>query len=174
MGYLDLDTDLGFGVDDDFLAESLGFPPTPTSFLDEPDEDTPTPSEKLLIPSDINPWPARFPVELAVGIQSEDELLQKYGVTADQFSLFKNSLAFRRELAEAQKLVRDGGFTFATKCATIAEDWLPELDGYLHASHIPFAQKIDAFKTMAKLGRLEPKEEKAQQQANQVNIQINL
>jgi len=155
--------DLGFGYDDALLAEHLGLPEaSPPLVLD-------------LVPvhEKLSPWPVRLPMELALNLQTEEELLFKYSLTLSQYETLKQSEAFRRELSAAQKVVRDEGLIFSKKCEMIAEDWLPELDGALH-SNIPFAQKLDAFKIVTRLGRLEPKEEKGSGPANMVNIQINL
>jgi len=124
----------------------------------------------------LTPWPTRLPIDLAMGVETHEQVLLRHGVSAEDYQQWAMTLAFRRVIAEAAKEVRDNGLTFKRMCAAIAEDFLGEIDAKLHDPELGFVTKMDTFKTVAKLGGLEPKEDKAatSQNANMVNIQINL
>ncbi len=123
----------------------------------------------------VTPWPAKLPLELALGGEPTLNTLERYGVTEDDYAKWSLMPAFRRALSEAMKEMREQGLPFKRLCASIAEDFLGELDSKLHDPTIGFALKLDAFKTVTKLGGLEIQPVKeASNQANQVNIQINL
>ena len=154
-------------------------PKDPSTYIDETcqlydpfsDDAPPTPERKPL-----TPWPPSLPVEIALGADSMDNILLRNGVTEEEDVGGTLTPAFRRALAEAAKDIRENGLTFRGLCRGIAEDFLPELDQKLHDKLIPFAQKLDALKSVVKWAGLEPKEEKAVASANSnlVNIQINL
>ena len=123
----------------------------------------------------ITPWPAKLPMELALGGEPTLMTLERYGVTEDEYARWSLMPAFRRALSEAMKEMRENGVTFKRLCVSIAEDFLGELDSALHDDKIGFAQKLDAFKTITKLGGLEPVVQKeAPSMANAVQININL
>ena len=124
----------------------------------------------------LTPWPTRLPIDLAMGVETHEQVLLRHGVSAEDYQQWAMTLAFRRALAGAAKEVRDNGLTFKRLCASIAEDFLGEIDAKLHDPELGFTTKMDTFRTVAKLGGLEPKEDKAatSQNANMVNIQINL
>ena len=162
----------------DIFCLDLGLGGTPPSFTPDlysfQDE---TPPLQLPEPRNpLTPWPARLPFDLALGGEPQNDTLARHGVTEDDYVKWALMPSFRRALAAAAKEIRDDGVTFKRICASIAEDFLPELDARLHDKVVPFAQKLDAFKTVTRLAGLEPKEEKgpANQNSNLVNIQINL
>lgn len=124
----------------------------------------------------LTPWPSRLPTEIALGADSLENILMRHDATEEDYINWAMMPAFRRALAEAAKDVRENGLTFKGLCRGIAEDFLPELDQKLHDKLVPFAQKLDALKSIVRWAGLEPKEDKnlAAQSQNLVNIQINL
>ena len=122
-----------------------------------------------------HPWPPRLPLDLALGAESQDQILDRYSISNDDFARWALTPAFRRAVAEAARDVREQGLTFKLLCQSIAQDFLQELDACMHDKTIGFANRLDAFKTISKLAGLEPKDTKEQSTgANLVQININL
>ena len=122
-----------------------------------------------------HPWPPRLPLDLALGAESQTQILDRYGISDDDFTRWALTPAFRRAVAEAARDVREQGLTFKLLCQSIAQDFLQELDSCMHDKTIGFANRLDAFKTISKLAGLEPKDVKDQNTgANLVQININL
>lgn len=133
--------------------------------------DAPEPAYK----STISQWPAELPMALALGVDDIPAILKKYHISPERFELLKPVPAFRKALSDAMREVREHGHTFRAKAAAIAEDFLETLDGELHNPSVGLSTKVDVFKYLTKVGNLEPKPEApTQNQANTVNIQINL
>lgn len=141
------------------------------------------PEDNLLVPEvlpptnrdSMTPWPSKLPLDLALGAESEEQILLRHNVSQDDYVRWAMTPAFRRALAEAAKDVREQGLSFKLLCQGIAMDFLPELDSKLHDPTVGFAAKMDAFKQITELAGLKIKEEKApQQNANLVQININI
>jgi hypothetical protein len=127
----------------------------------------------------IDIWPPRLPMEVALCSTYEEEIAvcEKYGVTEAQYSQISSMDTFRRAVSESIITLREDGYTFKHKCRAIAEDFLGNLDSSLHNPEVGLSTKLDIFKTVTKLGELEPKPSKAtdvNSNQNQVNIQIIL
>ena len=136
-----------------------------------PEESTTLPSTR----TSPHPWPPRLPLDLALGAESQDQILDRYSISNDDFARWALTPAFRRAVAEAARDVREQGLTFKLLCQSIAQDFLQELDACMHDKTIGFANRLDAFKTISKLAGLEPKDTKEQSTgANLVQININL
>ena len=137
-----------------------------------PEEETLTPPAPRTSP---HPWPPRLPLDLALGAESQTQILDRYSISEDDFTRWALTPAFRRAVAEAARDVREQGLTFKLLCQSIAQDFLQELDACMHDKTIGFANRLDAFKTISKLAGLEPKDVKDQNTgANLVQININL
>ena len=159
--------ELGFDQD---LAQNSPQVFTPYNFS-EGSDDAPVPA-KL---NNQTPWPAKLPFDLALGLESQDDLCLKHSVDPLDFDRWTYSEAFRRAVAVATREIKEQGITFKRLCSSIAEDFLPELDNALHSAHIAFGTKLDAFKTITKLAGLEVQSDKDKTGGSpQVNIQINL
>ncbi len=157
---------------EDILGLDLGFTPTmPAYQVAQLCDDYPLSGAR----DPLTPWPAKLPLELALGAEPQEAVLLRLNVSEDDFCRWALMPAFRRALAEAAKVVREEGLTFRMLCQGIAQDFLPVLDQKLHDPDVGFSAKLDAFKYVSKLGGLEPKEVKeTQSTGNMVNIQINL
>lgn len=129
-----------------------------------------------VIKDPLSPWPPKLPLELALGDEDEDSILLRNNISPDQYEKFKTIPAFRRELAEAQKYIRENGLTFKIKCGRMAEEFLETLYLGFFEAKTGITTRHEIFKTITRLAELEPKPEKTQtqNQTQQVNIQINL
>lgn len=123
----------------------------------------------------ITPWPAKLPLELALGGAPVEEIFLRCGVENDEYLKWATMPAFRKALSDAAAQVRDQGASFRVLCHGIAMDFLPTLDAKLHDETIGLPVKVDILKKIVQWAGLEPKEEKVPPgQANMVNIQINM
>lgn len=124
----------------------------------------------------ITPWPAKLPLDLALGAESPEQTLLRHNVKIEDYTRWTGMIAFRRALADAAKDVHEQGLTFKLQCSGIAQDFLEVIDQHLHDERTGFGAKMDAFKTITKLAGLEPKDASKETGtgAGLVNIQINL
>jgi len=145
-----------------------------------------TPGEELHLPlvppeedneparSTLTPWPSRLPMELALGVEPEAEILNRYSITQDQYETLKHLPAFRRALAAEQKDVRENGLVFPSICRRMASEFLEDIYLHFFDERTTINMKHELLKSVAKYGGLEPVVDKnANQGAIQVNIQIN-
>lgn len=122
----------------------------------------------------INSWDPRFVLELAIGVDSLEDILDRYGIPPDRYSSLVELPAFRRELAATIRDVRENGATFKAKARVQAESYLEIVDELVYSEEVPAGVRLDAIKSLVKWGGLEPKEEKDAGLGGQsVNIQIN-
>lgn len=129
-----------------------------------------------VVPVDL--WPAKLPAELAMCASLEEQavVVDKFGLSPEEFERICRMPQFRRAVNEAAVMIRETGYTFKMKCRGIAEDFLGDLDFSLHDRTVGLSTKLDIFKTLTRLGDLEPAKQKTEAGTNvpTVNIQINV
>ncbi len=121
-----------------------------------------------------NPWDPRLVMDLAIQVDDELTILERYNLSKGQLRQLLETPAFKRELAVAVRDVRNDGVTFKAKARVQAETYLEVLDGLVYDTETPAGVRLDAIKSAVKWGGLEPKDEKNEGGLGQsVNIQIN-
>jgi len=137
------------------------------------------PSDVVVISSHAadtpNRWSPKLVFDLALGLDDLESILTRHGISYGDYNAISDNPTFRRELVSATKELQETGVTFKRKAAIQAELYLEEMDSLMRADITPPSVKTDIFKTMAKLGELEPeKKSDSSIGSNQFNIQINL
>jgi hypothetical protein len=123
----------------------------------------------------ITPWPPLLPIDLALGLDDIPVILARHGLTEKDYTQLADLPAFRLELMKISKEIRENGLSFARKSAYQAESYLEDLDLLMQNVDTPPSIKLDIFKTLAKMGGLEPKDAKADGNgAPSFNLQINI
>jgi hypothetical protein len=127
------------------------------------------------LPAFASPWNPRMTFDIALGIDSDQDIMDRYLVSEDAFNRLLQQPAFRQEIATHTKVLRETGVTFTSKAKMIAEETLEEMFNIISSHGVAPKDRISAWKSVAFFGGLEPKVDKEQQgNMNTVNIQINL
>lgn len=134
-----------------------------------------SPLEPDFRPATIPPVPPEMLFYLALG--REDELLvaSRYGFSVEDYHRLCELKPFQVALASQRAQLDKDGITFQVMAAMQAAElrdktWLQAM-----APDVSLPQRLDALKTFAKLGNLEPKEVKSPVGAGTgFSIQINL
>lgn len=117
-------------------------------------------------------------MDLALGLDSIDDILVRYGIDGYTWESLQNNLTFRRELMALRRELAEDGTTFKRKAALQAETYLSEVHNLMQDASTPPNVKVDIFKTLAKLGELEPKDTSKSRDPSesqpQFAIQINI
>lgn len=120
------------------------------------------------------PWDPRLVLDLALGIEALEDILPRYALTLEEYGALVDSPLFRRELALAERDLRENGLPFRAKARIQAEAYLEVLDELVYDASTPSTTRLEAIRSVVKWGNLEPKEEKEEgANAPAVNIQIN-
>jgi len=127
-------------------------------------------------PRHLSEWPPQLPMALALEVEEQSAILDRFNITPERFELLRPLPAFRKAVAEAQRDVREQGHTFKLKCKGIAEDFLDTLYLELQNPQVGLTTKVDVFKYLTKMGGLEPQAAAANAAptGNIVQICINL
>jgi hypothetical protein len=157
-----------------------------SSDLDEAEDVHPLTSSKLLggdvlrgrsepIDRSPNPWDPRLILDLALAIDPLEEILQRFSLTGSHYTRLLQIPSFRRDLSMTMRELRENGVTFGRKAAAQAESYLLDVDEMIQDRSIAASTRLDAIKWTAKMGKLEPKDEKGGDAASgtTVNLQIN-
>lgn len=132
-------------------------------------------AQALTIRPAINHWPPQLVIDLALGVEGTDEILERYALDSNDLDALSTNPAFRAQLVEARNIVAKEGLTFRKKAALLAEMHLDTISSLVDDVDAPAATRLAAFQSLAKLGNLEPiKEDKANQNNMQFNLQICL
>ena len=116
----------------------------------------------------------KFVFELAAGMEEPDSIASRYRYTPEGWATLKDDENFKKIVEAKRSELQKSGYTFRLKAALAAESLLDDV--YLGAKDMDasLSAKLEAFKYLTKIGGLEPKEDKAQQQGSGFTIRIDL
>lgn len=112
---------------------------------------------------ELTPWDTRFCFDIALGIDSTEEVLKRYGVDPATYEEWCNNPVFTRTISELQRYIRDNGLSFKAKARIQAEDLLDVAYKLTYSPDTPANVRADLIKWIAKMGELEPKSTERQQ-----------
>jgi len=115
-------------------------------------------------------WPPDFLLEIALGLEPTQDIMDRYGVTPLQLQQWYEHPVFKKELTELQKRISDEGLSFKLKSRVQAEQYLKEIHKVMMSNATPPATKLAVLQSLAKWAGFEPKESK---EATTVNVQVN-
>lgn len=119
--------------------------------------------------------PPQLIAEAAVGIDTLEEICERYHYTPEQTAQLRNDAGFKARVSRMEADLRKEGVTFRMRAAHAAEDLMADVWRKAKDPQVGLALKIDALKTLAKLGDLEPKQSiGAVQQGAGFSITINI
>jgi len=127
-------------------------------------------------PELFSAWPATLALDVALGILPIPDVLDKHGLSYDEWEHISELPAFRAELVAVGKEIQEKGVSFKKKCAFAAESYLMDMDGLMHDNTVAPGVKVDIFKTLATYGELAPIKGGGEGGGNgpQFAIQINI
>lgn len=104
----------------------------------------------------IHQFPDRFYLDLAIGTATFADICGTYGLEPDQVREYQDDPQFSQRLLQAKQSVEDDGRAFRARCRRGVHDTIPRMLQIIHDPEVPASTCVDAFKTLAKLGGLEP------------------
>jgi hypothetical protein len=163
---------LGFDVDEENYLDTPTIPsPSDASFNHS------LSSLALLTPPGLpspGMWPPRLSFDVALGIEDEETIRNRYGYTEKEFSHILVQPTFRTELATHYSVLRETGATFAVKAKLIAEEKLEDMYRIISNVAVDPKVRMETWKAVTKAAGLEERTDKGiQANAQTVNIQIN-
>lgn len=93
-------------------------------------------------------WPQALPMEVALNIYPLEEVLDRCGMSAEDYLQICESEAYQVALAEAREAVLSVDRRFQAKAAAIAEEGLTELYTALKSEDTPSAGKLAIMKEL--------------------------
>jgi hypothetical protein len=150
------------------LSPSIGHPPSVSQ------RRSGTLNTPEVIPS-TNIWDPRLILDLAIGVDGLEEILPRYDLTEEEFTILSDIPAFRRELAMAMRDAREYGLPFTKKAKVQAESYLEVLDHLVYSDLTPANVRLEAIRSTVRWAGLEPKETAGtgDGEKNVINVQIN-
>ena len=122
----------------------------------------------------VNPWNPRLVMDLAVGVDPVNEILDSHGLDFDDLERLMNNPTFRRELASLRREVAENGTSFRSKARMQAESYLSTLDDIVLDTNAPTSVRLEGIKSAVRWADLEPKKSGGEEQpATSINVQIN-
>jgi hypothetical protein len=111
--------------------------------------------------SSLTPFPDFKPelfIDLAIGVSSFDDCCWANGLDPAAVRPWEGDPEFEHRMSIARRAVDDDGRAFRARCRTVVQDNVLEMEGIIKDKDVTAGHRIDAFKTLAKLGNLEPQE----------------
>jgi hypothetical protein len=119
-------------------------------------------------------WPPRLSFDVALGVEDEETIRERYGMDAEEFAHIMAQPAFRVELATHYSVLRETGATFAVKAKLIAEEKLQEMYEIISSKLVDAKVRMETWRAVVKAAGLEEKAGAGiNANAQTVNIQIN-
>lgn len=161
-------------MNDDFLINVDDFDETEQASAYSTDLVPSQPPQFALSSLSPNKWDPRLLLDLVIAVDHLDDILERYGLSHEEYSILSSNVVFRRELASIMRDVRENGASFRAKARIQAESYLPVVDDMIWDKEIAPSTRLDAVKSVVRWGDLEPKEKKEQIQQTQpqINVQI--
>jgi hypothetical protein len=132
------------------------------------DTDLPTKSDT------VNKWDPRLILDLAVGIDSTEDILHRYNLSEEEYENLSKVKSFRQELALMIRDVRENGVSFARKAAVQAESYLEDVHTMITDPTVAAGTKLDAIKSTVLWGRLLPEKETKDDALNATQINVSI
>ena len=125
--------------------------------------------------SSANQWDPRLILDLALGIEDTRQVLERYGLTDNDYIVLCGSRLFRQELAVTIRDVHENGLPFRAKARVQAEAYLEVINDLVYNETTPATIKLEAIRSTVRWANLEPKEDKTADAGGgqTVNVQIN-
>jgi hypothetical protein len=115
-----------------------------------------------LVSYNLDDIPERFFIDVAIGTESFDDVCHTYSLDPEAIRAYEQDVLFNQKLLVAKQAVDDDGTAFRARCRKVVHDSLPQMRDVIHDPDMPGNTRIEAFKTLAKLANLEPKDNSAQ------------
>lgn len=108
---------------------------------------------------DIRKLPDRLFLDLAIGLDSFEDICDNYNIPESELPSLDEDPLFRRRVRLAKQAVHDDGVAFKARCRTIVADAIATVESIIEDPEAPASVRLEAFKTLVKFGELEPKQD---------------
>jgi len=134
------------------------------------------PRKQDLLPeqSSANQWDPRLILDLALGIEDTRQVLERYGLTDNDYIVLCGSRVFRQELAVTIRDVHENGLPFRAKARVQAEAYLEVINDLVYNETTPATTKLEAIRSTVRWANLEPKEDKSESGNTQAQINVSI
>jgi hypothetical protein len=116
-------------------------------------QEAPPPSS----PSKLLDVPAEMILQLATGMEEPELVAARYGFEPMDFQALLSWKPFQDQVAQKRSELQAAGVTFRVQMAYMAEDLGKDVYRIAKGNEITLPQKLETFRTLAKLADLEPK-----------------
>ena len=104
----------------------------------------------------VDKLPDRFFLDLAIGVNTYEEVCALYEISEEDADELQHEPLFKHKVAVAEQEVTDDGRAFKARCKKLADGLLVHVSRMAQDPDTAPSVQLDAFKTLAKLGELEP------------------
>lgn len=104
----------------------------------------------------IDDIPAEFFIAVAIGVRSLAAICEEFAIPETFVQASEADPAFIRRLRQAEQAVLDNGSAFRARCRLVVNDSIRDMERLIRDPETPASTQLEAFKTLAKFGDLEP------------------
>lgn len=113
-------------------------------------------------------------LEMAMGVERPETIIERHGLDWPTWQALKDDPAFVSQVEAKRAELKREGHTFRAKCALAAEDLIGDVYVRAKAADVGLGGKLEAAKFFAKMGNLEPREDKAAMLGAAFQISIDM
>lgn len=121
-------------------------------------------------------YPVTLPIEVALRTAPIKTICEAYGLSREDWEQLRQHPQFVKDVATAHEELKKDGMSFRMKARLQADELLKKSWQMIHASHddVPPSVKADLIKFTIRAAGLEADKNTGQQNANNLQININL
>jgi hypothetical protein len=95
-------------------------------------------------------------IDLAIGVNDFADICENYGIDETTAMYLSTTEHFKRRVRIAEAVVADDGTAFKARCRLAVTNTVDHVLNLVRDPAVPSTTQLDAFKTLAKFGELEP------------------
>lgn len=122
----------------------------------------------------VSDLPEELFIQLAIGVDTFENICDNFGISAQDAQVLEVDPEFVRRMRIATQSVEDDGRAFRTRCRTAVNGTIHRVMNMIADPNVPATVQLDAFKTLAKFGDLEPVRQQASQGPTGPQLVLNI
>ena len=119
-------------------------------------------------------WPIAFIRDLALGLDSEEDVLERHSISKDDYDRIVNHPRFRSEFHSVLTSLQQSGQLFRERARMQAEDYLAKIDNIVNDPNTDYKTVLAAIDKVVGWSGLAAKTQADSNGAAQANVQINI
>jgi hypothetical protein len=123
---------------------------------------------------DVESIPENFYIDIAVGVLPFADVCALHKLDPAEVEQLEGDPTFKQRMGIAQQSVDDDGRAFRARCRSIVNRSIARMESLMGDPSTPASTRLDAFKTLARFGELEPEKKEVAEGSKGPQLVFNI